>query len=160
MYNVNFNTLATWILPVLMRQTNFVKWLNGLVYPIARIHEFSFLPNRDANLYKLAHNGQVFRLRKLLNEKFDRTEKTIEIEDGLTRDRIYAFVTNESKPLKLITRTEPDAIEIHNSDDYADSGTDFIVWVPNNLSNHEEIKMKAELDFYKLPAKRYRIYRK
>jgi len=160
MYNVNFNKLATWILPVLMRQTNFVKWLNGLVYPIARIHEFSFLLNRDANLYKLAHNGQVFSLLKLLNEKFDRSEKRIKIEDGLTRDRIYAFVTNESKPLKLIIQAESDAIEIHNPEDYADSGTDFIVWVPNNLFSQEEIKMKAELDFYKLSAKRYRIYRK
>jgi len=160
MYNVDFKKLANWLLPVIMRQPKFLKWMRALIYPLENL-KYRFSTNREINLYKLARNGQVFSLTKVLNEKFDSSGKRIWLTNGLTLDRIYVFISDESKAIKLVTATEPGPVIIHNPEDYADSGTDFIVWVPNSVSlpNQEEIKMKAEIDFYKLPAKRYRIYR-
>lgn len=91
-------------------------------------------------------------MEKVLNDKFDNTERRIYITDGFTKDRIYLYTPEELKTKFLGSLT------LFNKDDYSDTGVDFIVWVPAGISGQTLIEMKAQIDFYRLTSKRFRIY--
>ena len=154
MYNVDFAKMINELLPEKLRQPLWLKWLAGLASPMIKVHN-AFISNRNANLYKMAHNGQVFSLTKVLNGRFDTTGRRIYISDGFTKDRVYVYKRIEVKPIYL------DTIYIHNRADYVDTGVDFIVWVPVAvfISPQDLIEMEALVKLYKLASKRFKIYR-
>ena len=154
MFEIDYSKLAAWLLPVRLRQILQRAWVKALVSPITKVQE-KFRGNRDANLYKLAHNGQTYSIENMLNDKFDSEDRRIYLSGPLDKERIYLFQPDDKKWIEL------GSIHVYNSGDYADTGKDFIVWVPNAISMAPQglIKMSAELDFYKLAAKRYEIYR-
>ncbi|MBC7399856.1 MAG: hypothetical protein H7289_07900 [Mucilaginibacter sp.] len=125
--------------------------MQALCFPLIQVYN-QFTDNRISNLYKLSHNGQVFSLENALNDRFDNVLRRIYISDGFTKDRIYIFTPEELKPKFLGT------LSIFNKDDYADTGVDFIVWIPAGITGQGLIEIKALIDFYKIAAKRFRIY--
>ena len=96
----------------------------------------------------------MFSLTNVLNDRFDNTGRTIYITDGFTKERFYIYTRAENKP-------QFPQIYLFNRADYADTGTDFIVWVPIAvfISPDDLIEMKALVKKYKLDPKRFKIYR-
>ena len=154
MFNIDFNRLILWLIPAFLRRAKLYAWLQTLCSPVVNIYD-EFIKERDANLYKLSHNSQVFSLEKVMNDKFDSQERRIYISDGFTKDRIYIHRRIEDKPVYL------HPIYLHNRGDYADTGVDFIVWIPWAvfMSPQNLVEAKALIDFYKLAGKRYKFYR-
>ncbi|TAE80367.1 MAG: hypothetical protein EAY81_10525 [Bacteroidetes bacterium] len=152
-FNIDFDKLILWLLPTFLRKAKMYAYLQCLCRPVVMLYA-DFTKNREANLYKMAHNGQVFSLQKVLNDRFDNIQRRIYIGDGLTKERIYIYTTPETKPIFLQT------IYLYNSADYGDSGVDFIVWIPLSVTmgNQAIIEAKALIDFYKRASKRYKIY--
>jgi hypothetical protein len=69
-FDIDYNVKAWQSLPVRLRQAVQYAWLKVLVSPVVYLAGL-FKVNRDANLYELAHDGQVCFLEAVLNDTFD-----------------------------------------------------------------------------------------
>ncbi|MDP1812327.1 MAG: hypothetical protein Q8K66_13075 [Sediminibacterium sp.] len=153
MFNFSFNKLQNQLLPSFLRTPVTVGWLQSLIYPVKNIYD-QFIAYRLDKLYELEHNGQVFSLENVLNDRFDSVARRIYLTDGLTKNRIYIYTRNENKPFFLPKF-------IFNRGDYTDTGVDFIVWIPNAIviSLEEMYELRAKVNKYKTDPKRYKVYR-
>lgn len=148
-YNLDIKKLAVLHLPTFLRTPEMVAWVQCISAPLVNVHD-DFVGNRNANIYNLAYNGQVCKLRAALNDISDRNQRRIYIDDGDKHQRAYIYTVGEKKPKYLGT------IYLYNDADYDDTGVDFTVWIPTDLSR-EIYKMEALINFYKLASKRYKI---
>lgn len=155
MFNIDFNKLIIWMLPFLRRQTRYYSWMQALCSGVISMYS-EFMVKRAADLYNLAHDSRVFSIQAVLNDQFDNVNRTIYITDGFTKERTYLYTREEAKPVYL----NP-SIPLFNNDDYADTGVDFIVWVPNAivLSAQDMILLTSLVNKYKLASKRFTTYR-
>lgn len=148
-YNVDLSKLSQLLTPTFLRMPTLTAWVKCLNYPLEKVvDDFNF--NRNQNLYNLAHNGQKCYLRKALNDRFDVSNRRITIDDGNRYERQYIYTDGERKPKFL------GVMYLYDDADYSDTGVDFIVNVPNNLT-YNNYEMTALIDFYKLASKRYKI---
>ncbi|GAA4198680.1 hypothetical protein GCM10022289_07790 [Pedobacter jeongneungensis] len=128
-----------------------MAWLQALVAPIITLHQQWYNKRLD-NLYKLAHNGQVCHLRAALNDTFDPDQRRIKIANGNKYQRRYIYTSGEQKQKYLGINY------LMQVGDYADTGIDFRVVVPQDFDLVNNIyQLKAMIDFYKLAGKRYNI---
>ncbi len=146
MYNIDIKKLVVLLLPTFLRRVKMVAWLHSLVTPLLVLHN-DFMRIREKHLYELNHNGQVCYLRKVLNDAFDKKQRRINITDGNKYGREYIYTRSENKPKYLGT------MYLRPRSDYADTGVDFIVEVPQEVYN--ETEMRSLIDYYKLASKRY-----
>jgi hypothetical protein len=153
MFNIDFNKFILQLLPLMFRRPVWYAWMKSLVYPVKEIYN-QFIDFREAKKYQLNHNGQVFSMEDVLNDRFDNADRRIYLTDGLTKDRIYLYTREEDKSAFLPKF-------IYNRADYADSGVDFIVWVPNAIviTLEEMYELRAKVDLYRINPKRYKVYR-
>ncbi len=150
-YNLNINKLVTLLTPTFLRKEKFLAWLRVLHFPLIKvIDNFNF--NRNENLYDLAHNGQVCHLRKVLNDRFDPSQRRIKIVDAQQYTRTWLYAIPYSQPIYLGKRY------IHPIEAFADNGFDFIVLIPQPLNQEiSQQQLKAFVGKYKLTGKRYKI---
>ncbi len=148
-FNIDYSRLAILLTPTFLRKARLMAWLRSLVSPINNLYNnwFGF---RLRNVYKLGHNGQVVYLRAALNDSFDPSERRIIIIDGNKFKRKFIYTNPEQKPTFL------GKIFLNRSSDFADTGVDFIVGIPDGLV-FNQIDMEALINFYKLASKRYKI---
>ncbi|CAA0260776.1 hypothetical protein R8G64_13105 [Tenacibaculum maritimum] len=159
-FNVNFNRLIGLLTPVILRKPKMISWLQVLVSPIASLH-YKFQQKRELDLYKLAHNGQVCYLRKVLNDAFDPSKRRIEITDGSRFTPQYIYTEAEEKPTYL------GEMYLRDESVYEDTGVDFIVLLPFEIWEEHKTKIRVGeyrfydieriIDFYRLASKRYKI---
>lgn len=150
-FEIDFARMVIFLTPPLLRSRKMIYWLQCNAVPLAIIHS-EFSSNRAANLYNLAHNGQVCFLRKALNDAFDQSLRRIYITDGNRFERQYIYTNAEQQPKYL------GKMYLRQADDYADTGVDFRVVVPDGFDLNGNIhQLKAMIDFYKLASKRYKI---
>lgn len=150
-FNVDWNRLVLLLLPTIFRKTSIVAFLQALIFPISQLHYDWKIKRVDEDWYKLNHNGQVCKLRKVLNDKLDMSLRRIYINDGNAFPRKYIYTRAENKPV-FIGKTF-----IYQNDEYTNTGVDFTVFVPSEIINTEVFKLKALIEFYKLAGKRYKI---
>ena len=155
-FNIDFKKLATQWLPTFLRNTILIAFVCVLVAPVSTLY-VQFLKVRKQHLIKMLFNEQKFSLQKRLNDTFDKTERRIVILSALQYNALYLYTEAEddsqhtktkwlfgdSSPLYL--RTEA---EINVTDD-------FIVKIPNTGINL--LQLKAEIEYYMLQSKNYRI---
>lgn len=152
MFNIDYNKLILWLVPTFLRKSKMIALLRVYCAPVSVLYS-AFLANRQNNLYKLNHNGQVFSMEKMLNDLFDNALRRVYVTDGFTKDPTYIYTEAENKPKHL------GALILYNEGDYADTGVDFLVWIPAMLATEQtKLAMKGQIDFYKLAGKRYKIY--
>ena len=160
--NIDFDKLVGLLAPTILRRAKKLAFLRILVAPLKRIHyDFSQKRNaRNGDLYRLGHNGQVYYLRKMLNDNFDNEQRRIRILEGNKFRRKYIYTRGENKPVYL------GKMYLRGRSDYADTGVDFIVSLPKDVwqrhrteqNNSERFyTIEAFIDFYKLAGKRYKI---
>lgn len=80
-YNVNWNQLIIWLLPISLRKSKVVSYLVALIKPIQNLF-VDFLYFRNQQLYDAEINGQTIKLERVLNDTFDPVERRIYITDG------------------------------------------------------------------------------
>lgn len=148
-FNIDISKLTELLTPTFLRRPKMLAWLRALHRPLEQVVD-AFNTNRNANLYNLAHNGQVCYLRAALNDRFDVSHRRIKIADGNRYKRQYIYTDGEQKPKFLGT------MFLHDDADYSDTGVDFIVLIPSGLS-YNNYEMLAVIDFYRLAGKRYKI---
>jgi len=167
-FDVDFGVLSKQLLPVRLRQAVMVAWMNCLVSPVKYV-QVLFNANRAANLYLLAHTGQVTKLQAALNDTFDNLLRRITITDGVFIDPDYVYLVDEDKPLFIDLVSEiggsvipaPDPVPLYTGAEvYAyGGGNDFTVRVPValELTAGQVLQLMALVNLYRLPAKAYNI---
>ena len=148
-FNLDIPKLTSLLTPTFLRREKLSAWLRALHYPLIKVAD-DFNVNRNANLYNLAHNGQVCYLRAALNDKFDISQRRIKIAEGNRYKRQYIYTDGEKKPKYL------GVMYLRDDADYGDKVVDFIVLVPAGLQ-YNDYEMRYIIDFYKLASKRYKI---
>lgn len=149
-YKVDYNKIVLLVLPAFLRKPIMAGYVTALITPIANLYD-KWRVFRDDNLYKLHHTGQVCYLRKVLNDKLDPSLRRIYIGDGQRYKRKYLYTKGENKPVFLKTMYMLEAA------DYADTGVDFNVWVPQSIIDGSIYEIIALVNFYKLGGKKYKI---
>lgn len=149
-FNVNFPKLLLLLTPTFLRKASFLAFAGSIVTAVGSIYNNWFVM-RSGNLYKLEHNGQIVFLRKLLNDQLDQNDRRIYIGDGNAFVRKYIYSNVEQKPKFLGT------MYLYSKDDYADTGVDFIVYVPRDIVYVQYYELRALIDYYKEGVKRYKI---
>jgi len=149
-YRVDYNRLVLLLLPTFLRKPVLIGYIQSLISPIDNLY-YRWCSFREDNLYKVKHTGQICKLRKALNDRFDPMLRRIIIGDGNRYRRQYLYTTAENRPKYLGT------LFLYQNSDYADTGADFIIWVPAEINIRQPYELKAWIDFYKAGGKRYKI---
>ncbi len=136
------------------------------------------MEERKFNLLKMNYNYQKFSLEKILNYKYDRVDKRIKIIKAVLYDGVYLYTEAEIDPVGGSTNPSGGQYTPKTKWLFGDgnplylmteaelfSEYDFIVQIPvgannpnNSLINIDQLKV--DIDFYKLPSKRYQIQTK
>lgn len=158
-YKVNIKRLALLTLPTWLRRPLCGALVYAGVQPLCRL--LAELRNfRQGTRYRLEHNGQVCKLRGVLNDEFDPEERRIEITEGEEADsgvgvRIWRRELGRWLPLP---RRGAGAARIYREGYGGTGGYDFWVRVPAGLlTGGKETRLRAITNMYKLAAKRYAI---
>lgn len=149
-YNIDFDKLLKLITPPFLQKKVFMVFVSVSLEPIKTIYN-DWIINRDARLYNLEHSGQVCYLRKVLNDRFDSTQRRIQIADGNQYDRTYIYTRVEQNPKYLGKLT------LHSRSDYADTGVDFIVYAPSSIITENNYAIEALVNEYKQDVKRFKV---
>jgi hypothetical protein len=156
-FNINYNQLALLLLPTFLRKPVIVAYIQSLLVPIDKLY-YKWSVFRVDNLYRIKHTGQVFSLRKSLNDRFDPVQRRIYITDGNFYDTTYIYTEAEGQDVWLYTEAEAGTLYLRTEPETADTGLDFIVWVPQQVYTSEIYGLKAHIDFYRAGGKRYNIF--
>lgn len=97
-------------------------------------------------------------LRKALNDKFDPVERRIYIGDGQQFDTFYIYTEAEAQDRFLHAESEDPVIYLRTESETADTGFDFIVYVPASIAIAQIHGLNSLIKFYKLGGKRYTIF--
>ena len=125
-------------------------FLKALLAPLVLLYDDWFRMRND-HLYKLEHNSQICYFEKSLNDHFDNELRRIYIGNGNSFDPDYIYTPAEQLPRFLGT------IFLYSSDDYADTGVDYIVYVPGEIIIDSIYALEAHINFYNEGVKRYKI---
>jgi hypothetical protein len=156
-FNINWNIFGVQNLPNKWRDVNSISFLKVLLEPINDLY-YKWNNWRIENIYKLEHTGQVCSLEGSLNDKFDPIGRQIYIGDGQFYDTTYIFTEAEEQKLSLDTENEEETIWLRTESETADTGLDFIVYVPEELYDTQIHALRAHVNFYKAGGKRYNIF--
>ncbi|GGA84764.1 hypothetical protein GCM10008015_26930 [Flavobacterium palustre] len=155
-HNIDWNIFALDnILPTL-RKPGLSALAQIVLKPLNSLY-YKWYNWRVDNIYKLEHTGQICYLRGSLNDKFDPVERRIYIGNGLLYDTQYIFTEAEEQDVWLETDDEEETIWLRTESETADTGLDFIVYVPEAIYNNQLDGLKAHIDFYRAGGKRYNI---
>lgn len=134
----------------------FEALLCGINYSQDRFNVF-----RNQALVELSYNGQTIYLEKMLNDRFDAVQRRIVIKHEESNS-VYWYREDEGQaPVYLYTEAETGSTinYLYNEGENASAlpdGIDFMVLAPASLSPLE-LRMKAEIDKYRLAGKQYEI---
>ena len=156
-YKIDWNILALDNLPTMLRKPSFSALAQILLKPINSLY-YKWYNWRIDNIYKLDHTNQICYLRGSLNDKFDPVERRIYIGNGLLFDTQYIFTEAEEQDVWLDTEAEIETIWLRTEPETADTGLDFIVYVPETIYNTQLDGLRAHIEFYKAGGKRYNIF--
>jgi hypothetical protein len=149
-YNIDYNKLAILLLPTFLRKPKMIAFALAFVSPIKSLH-YQWLQKRDFDWYRLQHNGQKCKLRKVLNDQLDPEQRRIVIDEGTAFPREYIYTQSENQPKYL------GVFYIKSQNEYENTGVDFIVKAPQSIIDTEIFRLKYLLNYYKLAGKRYTI---
>lgn len=155
-YKVDWNILAILNLPTMLRKPLLAAFVQILLKPLNSLY-YLWYEWRIKNIYKIEHSGQVCYLRKSLNEDFDPIQNRIWIGEGTLHDLTYIYTEPEKKNTSIYTEPENKIIWLRTELETADTGLDFIVWVPMEIFNSSYFGLDAHVKFYKAGGKRYKI---
>lgn len=156
-YKIDYPKLVVLLLPTFLRLQVLVAYLRALIFPLDQLY-YTWYLWRESNLYKVEHTGQVCSLRKSLNDSFDPSLRRIYIGEGNIFETLYIYTEAEAQQVYVHTDAEEPTLWLRTDDETADTGLDFIVWVPQEIYDTQIHGLKFHIDFYKSGGKRYSIF--
>lgn len=151
-YNVSFRKLAALWLQTFTRSKIMMAFCFVLISPLESMFTV-FMSTRKQSLIKLKHNYQVFSLRWRLNDVFDKIDRRIRIISALQYNGTYLYLEAEDDTYRSKTRFLGTVYLRNETELFSDY--DFIVEIPDK--GIDQISLQAEIDFYILQTKRYKI---
>lgn len=149
-FNVDFDKLGKERIAAFLRKPILLAFLNAVVTQVGNLH-YLWLQKRLTDWYKINHTGQICIMRKVLNDQLDPVERRIYITNGNAFPRKHIYTGAENKPVFLGT------MFIYRNAEYLNTGTDFIVFAPQEILDTHINELNALIIFYKLASKRYQI---
>jgi hypothetical protein len=157
-FDINWFKFGGEMLPTKWRDSTTIAFIKVLLKLINQVY-YSWYNWRIENLYKLEHTGQICSLRGSLNDEFDKLQRRIYIGNGQQKPTTYIYTEAEAQD--VFTNTESESKQgtmyVYTEAETADTGLDFIVYVPFEILNREIYALKAHIEFYKAGGKRYAI---
>lgn len=157
LFDINWDKLVLYLLPTFLRKPFLLGYTRALLSPMESLY-YKWYNWRIDNIYKLEHTNQICYLRGSLNDKFDPVERRIYIGNGLLFDTQYIFTEVEEQDVWLGTEAEEETVWLRTEAETADTGLDFIVYVPETIYNTQLDGLRAHIEFYKAGGKRYNIF--
>jgi hypothetical protein len=103
-------------------------------------------------------------MQAVLNDSFDNVLRRIIIKNAVIKSPLWFYEPEENKPVKFYEVSDNKPVYFREEAEFLSDGADFTVLVPVDLkpkTPQEEtaliIKMKAQIDYYKLFVKNYSI---
>lgn len=156
MFNSDFQNLAKLILPPYFRVTRWLSLINAFLSPLITYWE-EFLLYRSNAFYRIENNASVGSITKVLNDSFDLTQRRIYIENVNLRDALRFYSENAQRQIEFNTIGNQ-VVSFSSGGVFDAERADFYIYVPNDLNQVDiENQLKAQVDFYKLYAKKYEI---
>ncbi|MFE3868688.1 hypothetical protein ACFX5E_11465 [Flavobacterium sp. LS2P90] len=156
-FKIDWNILALDQIPIALRKPSVSAVAQIVLKPLNDLY-YKWYNWRIDNIYKLDHTSQICYLRGSLNDKFDPVERRIYIGNGLLFDTQYIFTEAEDIDVWLETESEDETLWLRTEPETADTGLDFIVYVPETIYNTQLDGLHAHIKFYKAGGKRYNIF--
>lgn len=156
-FKIDWNILALDQIPIALRKPSVSAVAQIVLKPLNDLY-YKWYNWRIDNIYKLEHTSQICYLRGSLNDKFDPVERRIYIGNGLLFDTQYIFTEAEDIDVWLETESEAETLWLRTEPETADTGLDFIVYVPEAIYNTQLDGLQAHIKFYKAGGKRYNIF--
>jgi hypothetical protein len=100
----------------------------------------------------------VVFLEKLLNDRYDISNRRIRITDALVYSSLYLYQEEENKPVFFYAEAESAPAFVFTEEEVGLQTVDFYVLVPSVITFNEN-ELRALLDAYKLAGKTYKIQR-
>lgn len=144
----DLDKLAIQSLPTKWRKTIHITFLKLLIYPfklqLKRLNE-----ERTRNVYLLEHDSRVGRVEKVLNDRFDFSERRIRIGFGNRIQSLYLYTEGEAQQTYL-PKT------IYTQSEIATRNTDFTVLIPAAVIYNEQ-ELNYLVRYYTDKDKQYKI---
>lgn len=164
-YNLELRPMIKDLAAQLLRTVDQIAWLYCLCHPLTELYDLFKLFRSDA-IYKLDHNCQICYLVAVLNDSFDPELRRIRLENIQVVEPLNFYEPVENEDIYFYEDVPEDApVYFYGDDDGISTGADFTVMVPADLQpgtpealNAFLIKMKGEIDYYKLYCKAYQIF--
>ena len=151
-YNVSFKKLSALWLQTFKRKKIMLAFVAVLVSPLESMFT-DFMSQRKQVLLKLKYNYQVISLRKRLNDVFDKSQRRIRIISAVQYNGTHLYLEAADDVYRSKTKFLGTVYLRRESELFSDY--DFIVEIPN--IGIDQISLTAEIDFFILPTKRYKI---
>ncbi len=156
-YSVDIQKLGKLLLPPMLRKAQLMALVDAFLYPLKELH-YEFTRFREDTIYKIEHTWQKCYMRGALNDRFDPSLRRIYIADASLYDTTYIYTEAEMQPEPwLYTEAEEETIWLYTEAETADTGVNFIVYVPAAIVNTQIHELNALIEFYKLGGLKYRI---
>lgn len=158
-YRVDFDYLATLLLPSLLRKPKLRAWLAALLAPLQQQYA-AFLLYTEAARIELSYNSQTIVLEGALNDQFDPDLRRITIDNSDTElVPLYFNFLSEQQPEKpiLFAAECPPWTYAYS---YVEFNTqiDFTVRVPVGLRTAQRTdQLNARIRRFKLATRHYRL---
>lgn len=154
---IDYSRLVILLLPSFLRKPVMIRYLQALILPLDQLY-YRWSNWREENIYKLEHTGQVCSLEGSLNDKFDPIQRRIYIADGQLYETYYVYTESEQQDRFIHTESEEPTVFLRTESETADTGLDFIVFVPEETYNTQIYALHAHVKFYKAGGFRYDIF--
>lgn len=154
-YNVNWNKLISWLLPLELFKTKFIVLVKSITAPISMLHN-DLLVYRKAKLAELALTPQIGSMVYYLNKRYDATDNRIYITNGMRGTDNFIFLETEVETDYLFDDTSTEQMHIYTDSEVGATPAHFIVWLPIVLQP-KQLEIEAIINKLKMPSKRFQI---
>jgi hypothetical protein len=154
-YQIDYDKLRVWLVPGRLRRERIIAYLHVVTSGVVSLY-LDFLRYRKAKLYQLMITPQVCYLQRMLNDRFDFTQRRILIVDGIDKPPFYIYQHAELKPKYLRRTSEAKPQWIYTAGESGILTDDFVVKVPAGII-FQMAEMRSLVKAYKLAGTRFKI---
>lgn len=147
----DLDLLAVQLLPIHWRNPIHIAFIKVLILPF-KLQLERLRSERARNIYLLEHDSRVGRVEKVLNDRFDFSERRIRIGFGDRIQSLYLYTEAEARQTYL-----PNII--FTQEEIASRNTDFTVLIPLelNIISSELDALNYLVKYYTDKDKQYKI---
>ncbi|RYZ24637.1 MAG: hypothetical protein EOP49_45735 [Sphingobacteriales bacterium] len=154
-FNIDYDKLIAWLVPRRIRKVRLHRYLRIVVSGVNFLYQ-DFRRFRKAKLYELMITPQVCYLERMLNDRYDFTQRRIVIVDSQDKPPFYIYQHAELKPKFISRTTENKPKFIYTAGESGLLQDDFVVLVPAAVSFNAN-EMRSLVKRYKLAGTRFKI---